>query len=127
MSNKINSLDRAAVRRINNDIELALKAVADRYGVQIKVGNSRFSDSNCTTKIDISTVNEGGTVMTKEATDFNRFASSFGITKKLGDTFDFRYDRYEITGLKPRSSKYPVLAKSLSSGKTFKFPANVIN
>lgn len=127
MSNKINSLDRTAVRRINSDIEAALKAVADRYGVQIKIGNSSFSNTNCTTKIDISTVNEGGTVMTKEATDFNRFASSFGITKKLGDTFDFRYDRYEITGLKPRSAKYPVLAKSLSSGKTFKFPVSVIN
>lgn len=127
MSNKINSLDRTAVRRINSDIEAALKAVADRYGVQIKLGNSRFSNTNCTTKIDISTVNEGGTAMTKEATDFNRFASSFGITKKLGDTFDFRHDSYEITGLKPRSSKYPVLAKNLSSGKTFKFPASVIN
>lgn len=125
MSNKINSLDRAAVRRINSDIELALKAVADRYGVQIKVGSARFSDSNCTTKIDISTINEGGTVMTKEATDFNRFASSFGITKKLGDTFFFRYDTYEIVGLKPNSSKYPLLAKNISSGKTFKFPANV--
>lgn len=127
MSNKINSLDRTAVRRINDDIQSALDAVAKRYGVQIKVGNSRFSNTNCTTKIDISTVNEGGTVMTKEATDFNRFATSFGITKKLGDTFDFRYDRYEITGLKPRSSKYPVLAKSLSNGKTFKFPAHDIN
>jgi len=127
MSNKINSLDRTAVRRINDDIQSALDAVANRYGVQIKVGNSRFSDSNCTTKIDISTVNEGGTVMTKEATDFNRFATSFGITKKLGDTFEFRYDTYEIVGLKPRSSKYPVLAKNLSNGKTFKFPANVIN
>lgn len=127
MSNKINSLDRTAVRRINDDIQSALDAVAKRYGVQIKVGNSRFSNTNCTTKIDISTVNEGGTVMTKEATDFNRFAASFGITKKLGDTFDFRYDTYEIVGLKPRSSKYPVLAKNLSNGKTFKFPANVIN
>ena len=127
MSNKINSLDRTAVRRINDDIQSALDAVAKRYGVQIKVGNSRFSNTNCTTKIDISTVNEGGTAMTKEATDFNRFAASFGITKKLGDTFEFRYDRYEITGLKPRSSKYPVLAKNLSNGKTFKFPASVIN
>jgi hypothetical protein len=127
MSNKINSLDRTAVRRINDDIQSALDTVAKRYGVQIKVGNSRFSNTNCTTKIDISTVNEGGTVMTKEATDFNRFAASFGITKKLGDTFDFRYDTYEIVGLKPRSSKYPVLAKNLSNGKTFKFPANVIN
>jgi hypothetical protein len=127
MSNKINSLDRTAVRRINDDIQSALDTVAKRYGVQIKVGNSRFSNTNCTTKIDISTVNEGGTVMTKEATDFNRFAASFGITKKLGDTFDFRYDTYEIAGLKPRSSKYPVLAKNLSNGKTFKFPANVIN
>jgi hypothetical protein len=63
--------------------------------------------------------------MTKEATDFNRFAASFGITKKLGDTFFFRYETYEIVGLKPRSSKYPLLAKNISSGKTFKFPANV--
>ena len=127
MSNKINSLDRTAVRRINDDIQSALDAVAKRYGVQIKVGNSRFSNTNCTTKIDISTVSEGGTVMTKEATDYNRYASSFGLTKKLGDTFEFRYDTYEIVGLKPRSSKYPVLAKNLSNGKTFKFPVNVIN
>lgn len=127
MSNKINSLDRTAVRRINDDIQSALDAVAKRYGVQIKVGNSRFSNTNCTTKIDISTVSEGGTVMTKEATDYNRYASSFGLTKKLGDTFEFRYDTYEIVGLKPRSSKYPVLAKNLSNGKTFKFPTNVIN
>jgi len=127
MSNKINSLDRTAVRRINDDIQSALDSVAKRYGVQIKVGNSRFSNTNCTTKIDISTVNEGGTVMTKEATDYNRYASSFGLTKKLGDTFEFRYDTYEIVGLKPRSSKYPVLAKNLSNGKTFKFPTNVIN
>ena len=127
MSNKINSLDRTAVRRINDDIQSALDAVAKRYGVQIKVGNSRFSNTNCTTKIDISTVSEGGTVMTKEATDYNRYASSFGLTKKLGETFEFRYDTYEIVGLKPRSSKYPVLAKNLSNGKTFKFPVNVIN
>jgi len=126
--NKVNSLDRASVRQINSEIESALKAVAEKYGVAIKVGNSRFSNNNCTTKIEIATVAESGEVLTKEAVDFNRYASSmFQITKKLGDTFEFRYDTYEIVGLKPRSSKYPVLAKNLSNNKTFKFPANAIN
>lgn len=106
--NKVNSLDRASVRQINSEIESALKAVAEKYGVAIKVGNSRFSNNNCTTKIEIATVAESGEVLTKEAVDFNRYASSmFQITKKLGDTFEFRYDTYEIVGLKPRSSKYP--------------------
>lgn len=126
--NKVNSLDRTSVRQINSEIESALKAVAEKYGVAIKVGNSRFSNNNCTTKIEIATVAESGEVLTKEAVDFNRYASSmFQITKKLGDTFEFRYDTYEIVGLKPRSSKYPVLAKNLSNNKTFKFPANAIN
>lgn len=126
--NKVNSLDRASVRQINSEIESALKAVAEKYGVAIKVGNSRFSNNNCTTKIEIATIAESGEVLTKEAVDFNRYASSmFQITKKLGDTFEFRYDTYEIVGLKPRSSKYPVLAKNLSNNKTFKFPANAIN
>ena len=85
-----------------------MKAVAEKYGVAIKVGNSRFSNNNCTTKIEIATVAESGEVLTKEAVDFNRYASSmFQITKKLGDTFEFRYDTYEIVGLKPRSSKVP--------------------
>lgn len=126
--NKVNSLDRASVRQINSEIESALKAVAEKYGIAIKVGNSRFSNTNCTTKIEIATVAESGEVLTKEAVDFNRYASSmFQITKKLGDTFECRYDTYEIIGLKPRSSKYPVLAKNLANGKTFKFPANAVN
>jgi len=127
MSKAISSLDRASVRQIADDIEIALAKVAKRYGVKIEVGNSSFSPTNCTTKINISTVAKNGTVMTKEATDFNRYASSFGINGyKLGDTFEFRYETYKITGLKPRSRKYPLLAENVNTGKVYKFPASVI-
>ena len=128
MNNKINSLDRDSVRQINLEIKEALKAVAEKYGVNIDIKGSRFSDSNCTTKLEIATIAESGEVLTKEAIDFNRYAlSQFRITKKLGDRFTFKYEEYEITGLAPRSMKYPVLAKNIKNGKTFKFPLHVIN
>jgi hypothetical protein len=126
--NKINILNHDSVRRINLDINAALKAVAEKYGVEIEIKGSRFSDNNCTTRIEIATVAESGSALTKEAVDFNRYAlSQFRITKKLGDRFTFKYEEYEITGLAPRSLKYPVLAKNLTSGNTFKFPLHVIN
>ena len=127
MSKAISSLDRSSVRMIADDIEIALAKVAKRYGVKIEVGNSSFSSTNCTTKINISTVAKNGTVMTKEATDFNHYAHSFGIKGyMLGDTFEFRYETYKITGLKPRSRKYPLLAENVNTGKVYKFPASVI-
>lgn len=127
MSKAISSLDRSSVRMIADDIEIALAKVAKRYGVKIEVGNSSFSPTNCTTKINISTVAKNGTVMTKEATDFNRYASSFGITGyKLGDTFEHRFQQYKIIGLKPRARKYPVLAEDVNTGYKFKFPASIL-
>jgi hypothetical protein len=127
MSKSINSFDRSTVVLIANDIQSALAKVANQYGVNIKVGNASFSPTNFTTKITVSTISKDGTVMGKEASDFDRYAFMFGITDyKVGDEFEFRDETYKIVGMLPRSKKYPVLAKSVSSGKTFKFPASVL-
>ena len=45
----------------------------------------------------------------------------------LGKTFDHMGDTYVITGCKPRSTKYPILAEHIYSKKTYKFPAIVIS
>ena len=123
---KVNSFDRANIRQINAEIENALSAVAQKYGVEINLKNTRFTTSNYSTKIEVCTLNDG-TVMTKEAIDFNRYKNIKGINAELGDAFNYQGDIFTITGYKSRSSKYPILAVSNNTGKTYKFPISLVN
>jgi predicted metal-dependent peptidase len=50
----------------------------------------------------------------------------FGLTpKQFGTTFSFRGKRYTVIGLKPRSSRFPILARN-EVGSVYKFPADVL-
>lgn len=50
----------------------------------------------------------------------------FGLTAdQFGATFTFRNKKYTVTGLKPRSSRFPILARN-EAGKVYKFPANAL-
>lgn len=123
---KVNSFDRANIRQINAEIENALSAVAQKYGVEINLKNTRFSTDNYSTKIEVCTLNNGN-VMTKEAIDFNRYKNIKGINAELGDAFNYQGDIFTITGYKSRSSKYPILAVSNNTDKTYKFPISLVN
>ena len=124
---KINSFDRANIRQINAEIQRALSSIANKYGVEINLKNTRFTTSNYSTKIEVATVGNNGVTMTKEAIDFNRYKNIKGINADLGDAFNYQGDIFTITGYKPRSSKYPVLAVSNDTGKTYKFPISLVN
>lgn len=123
---KVTSFNRQNIRQINSEIESALASIAKKYGVELSVGNTRFTSSNFSTKIEVATIASNGTVMTKEALDFNRYRSLKGIQLNLGDSFQRNGKTYTVVGYKPRSHKYPVLA-SCSDGKTYKLPINLVN
>ena len=125
--NNIKSLDRGAVRTINADIESALQAVATKYGITISLGNATFSKSNCDLKIKYAVQGDSGMAITREVEDYNRLAKAmFNTTKQVGDQIEFNGDTFEIVGLKPRSHRYPLLAKSMRDGKTYKLPSIAI-
>lgn len=121
MTNTIQNLDRTAVRMINAEIEAALQQVSEKYGIQIDLGNSSFTNTNCELKVKYAVKGGDGMVMTREAEDYNRYARMKGFTKKLGDLITMGGNTYEIVGMKPRSTKYPILAKCTITGKTYKF------
>lgn len=123
---KVTSFNRQNIRQINSELEAALKQVAEKYGLEVKLGNTRFTSDNFTTKVQVATVGEGGITMSKEATDFNRYKTILGINMELGQEFQRSGKTYTIVGLKPRSKKYPILAKC-SDGKTYKLPVDLVN
>ena len=121
-------LDRNTVKLISSDIEKALKEVELKYNVEIKRGNASFSSDNMVLKLNVSTIGNDGSVMTKEATDFNTYASiRYGITKSLGDIVNYMGNEYKIVGLKPRSKKYPIILEKVNGGGRYKFPVDIIN
>lgn len=56
----------------------------------------------------------------REVTDYNRYREVYDLPE-LGSEFVDRGETFTITGLNPRSTKYPVLA-TRADGKRFKFP-----
>ncbi len=123
---KVTSFNRQNIRQINSELEAVIKQVAEKYGLEVKLGNTRFTGDNFTTKVQVATVAEGGITMSKEATDFNRYKTILGINMELGNEFERNGNTYTIVGLKPRSKKYPILAKC-SDGKTYKLPVDLVN
>jgi hypothetical protein len=123
---KVTSFNRQNIRQINSELEAALKQVAEKYGLEVKLGNTRFTGDNFSTKVQVATVAEGGITMSKEATDFNRYKTILGINMDLGQEFQRSGKTFTIVGLKPRSKKYPILAKC-SDGKTYKLPVDLVN
>jgi len=127
---KIARFEKDVLRHIRNDIDAALKTVCEKYGVVFKIGNIKFSNVEFNTKMTcvivgqtlegLPTVNPDQVVFNQHCTRFSLNASDFGAK------FHFGSDTFEICGIKLGSHKYPILAKKLSDGRTFKFAPSII-
>lgn len=123
-------ITRALLRTIRTDAEAALLDVAAKHGVQLTVGNGSFArdGSNAHLKLEIAGIADSGEVMTKEATDFKRYASNFGLKPEdLGTTFTFNGKQFKLLGCKPRNHKFPLIAENTKNGKTYKLPKDAVN
>jgi hypothetical protein len=124
---KITSFDRTNLRALAADIDAALKTVADKYGISLKERGCSFMANNATFKIEGAVIGSDGNTMTAERQDFIRYAEMYDLkTTDLGRLFTFNGEGYTITGLKSRSNKAPILAKSEKNGKSYKFPVALV-
>jgi hypothetical protein len=116
-------MDRETVKTIAAKVEDAVRAIGEEHGVQIKYKGGNYTESSAVLKLEVAEI-RGGEAVTREAEDFRRYASLFGLRPEdLGREFkDWSGDAYKVVGAKPNSRKYPILVKNLTSGKTFKFP-----
>jgi hypothetical protein len=95
---------------------------------QIELKGGTYSDNNISSRIVISVKGDDGEIVTKEAEDFTRYASTYGLKPEdLGERFrDFNEKEFEIVGCKRRSRKYPILVKEVRTSKVYKFGAHAV-
>ena len=121
------SISKPMLKEVRKDIEAALKAVEAKHGLNLDLGSMTFTENSFTTKLSASVVSADGIDQGKK-TEWERNAPMFGLDKDLfGKTFSMNGNQYEITEIKPRSRKYPVIGKDLKTGKSFKFAADTVS
>lgn len=126
MKNKITKLNRPTVKYIRKRLEAAVKPLAKELGVVIDLANCTFKTNNCRFQLKVAVLNSEGEAMTEEIDSFRSSAKLFGLDPDdLGKEFIYRGQSYTICGFKPKSRKYPVIARS-GNGKDYKFACRTV-
>jgi hypothetical protein len=119
-------MNKATARTISERVMEALKGLEGDLGVTFSRGNGTFDSASFSMKITATVDNADGSTRTPEMVDFEREAHYYGLDKDhLGTEFTVRGETYKISGLKPRSRKYPILGTT-ADGRTFKFASDSV-
>ena len=124
MKNQIKNFDRATVKALRSEIDMALSTLAKKYGIEISAGNASFTGSNVTFKVQAAVKASNGTVITKEVSDFNVYASRVLPGVKIGDVVNLQGNDYVIAGWKARAQKNPVIVTR--NGKSYRVATSMI-
>ena len=118
MAKAIKQFDKTNLQSLRLEMDKALQAISNKYGITIKAGNASFSGNECTFKVKLNTKGTDGTVITKEAKDFDRYKGLHGMDHlSVGDTIYIQGSPYILTGFNTRARKAPInFTNSVGSG-----------
>ena len=108
------NLDRNTIRALRERIATALAPIGKEFNMKLTPLSAVFTDNYATMKVEISTISDSGVVHTKEAEEFRRKCSYYGLLpSNLGESITADGTQYTIIGLNPRSKKYPIVVKRI--------------
>lgn len=117
---EITQFNKANLQVLRTEIDNALKAVENQFGIKLHAGNASFSGNEVTFKLKGNTIGEGGTVITREATNWDRHRGLHGMDHlSVGDQITIQGKSYTLTGYNTRAKKAPVEFKD-SRGNNYK-------
>lgn len=123
----ITKLDSQSVDHLRGEINQALKAVANKFGLKIQVGAVRYSPTEGNFKVKVNTINANGVVETVARTRFIQLASHYGLDPNwLDQEFIHKGDKYKIEGLNTRASRYKIQVIRIHDKACYKFPASLV-
>ena len=117
--------NRPNIKTLREEIDNALKSIAEKHGISLMLGNVRFSDRSFTGKLEARITDTHGEPTM--AVDFRTLADTYGLKpENLYRMVTIQGKTYKIVGLKPRNRKYPIIVEEITNGKRYKFSAFVI-
>tara|TARA_R110001606_G_scaffold284050_1_gene432446 strand:+ start:602 stop:1000 length:399 start_codon:yes stop_codon:yes gene_type:complete len=109
MAKAIKQFDKSNLQALRVEMDKALQAISNKYGITIKAGNASFRGNECTFKVKCNTKATDGTVITKEAMDWDRHKGFHGMDHlSVGDNITIQGTTYILSGFNTRARKAPV-------------------
>ena len=106
-------MTRTEVKAMKLELEAAIATIEKKHGYKITIGSMGYSDTGFTAKI-VGESTANGRNPGKE--DFEANCFRFGIPHTwFGKTIKIKNTTYKITGIKPRSRKYPIVLTNVST------------
>jgi len=124
---EIKRFDKVVCKKLSAEVIKAIQDIGKKYNVDIAPAGGTFSDPEYKMKIKFNVIDSSGKSISKEAEDFKQYAGMFGLNPEhLGAKFFSGGDEFEITGLKTRNRKLPIIATQVKTGVSYKFREDFI-
>ena len=116
-------ITRDKVLRIQEKLKLAIKQIELEENVEFDFGSISFTAQRYQTSFTVKTLEKSE----KVESIMERTCKSIGFTQNVvGMEFSFKGSKYEITDIKTKNRKYPVIATDLSSKMSYKFGVETV-
>ena len=103
-----------------NDVREALKAVAEKYGVEINPTTVRHGDIDFTITLDVSILVSG----TSDANEslWSYYYKVYGFEREdYGKTVIMNNEEFKISGIDGKSKKYPIILTRVRDNKKYRY------
>jgi len=118
-------ITREVLRDLRYEINDAIEDIGKRFDINLVVGSANYTPHDFTFKLK-GTVNDIGDGRPAAAAEWDKYRGRFQLHDvEFGSTFSLRGIQYTISGIKPRSPKFPILATDLA-GKVYKFKVSAL-
>jgi hypothetical protein len=117
----ISNFEKSNLKVIREDVDAALKAVGDKYGISLHLGNIRFDQKTFSGKLE-ATINDSKTGAAKSAMEIALEQGGklyIGNNFEISKTYDYRGKKIKFVGLMPKKHKYPIVFQYTDSGKQY--------
>ena len=116
-------ITREKILQVQNKIKQAIAQIEKDENVKIDFGTLSFNPQKYSTSMTVSTLEKSERVESV----LERTCRAIGFTQNvISMTFDFRGDKYEITDIKTKNRKYPVIATETRTKKSYKFSVDTV-
>jgi len=123
-------INRDNMQRMRPQIEAALEALGKELGIKFSLGNGKYDGdgNNGSFKLEMATVTEDGTAMTKERTNFQRYCRMFGLLPTdIDREVTISGQRLRIAGLKVNSRVRPIIMAEVGSkNRLYTYPVEIV-
>ena len=124
---KITQINRDVCKQLRIDMNEAIKAKLEEYGLEGEFLNGSFDDELVTFKVDIKiagAMDKRDKKLSDSLTWYAKYiAEELGVNKEeiLNKEYRMGVTRYKLIGYNSKAKTYPLIMQDIKTGKKYKF------